>query len=180
MATVPNTDALQCFLPSSTKVVPDARRSTHSQVAILDEGTFLHFLRIEAKRAMRSSGAFMLMLLDVRAVPHRGQHERSLTQLNAALHASIRDTDTLGWYEDHKKIGVIFTAIGSQKSEGGRIILKRVRATLQQRLRFEDFGVLQISAQVYPAEKSSVSDHMRVSSGQLRAAAVHAGAESSL
>src|SRR5207237_1525215 len=92
-------------------------RWTHSRTDVLDENAFLHSLRLETKRTVRSSNSFMLLLLDVEALLCRAHSDRLLRQIRSTVEGSIRDTDTLGWYDDQKRLGVIFTSIGRRTEE---------------------------------------------------------------
>jgi hypothetical protein len=79
----------------------------------LDETTFRRMIAIERKRTERSKAPFVLMLLE--AVSDDGQRSSSATlhRIAAALLASSRDTDLIGWYKDDEIVGTMFSRMNS-------------------------------------------------------------------
>ena len=75
---------------------------------VVSEGVFRSVLFRESRRADRSDGAFMLLLITIEggASPNRWRH------VTAALSASRRDTDVVGWFEDGRTIGAILPEAG--------------------------------------------------------------------
>ncbi len=78
---------------------------------LAQKDTFLTFLGLERRRAVRSGKSFVLMLLDVGALLENKAIDEMASQLAALISVSTRDTDVIGWYETGSIIGVVFTAI---------------------------------------------------------------------
>ena len=149
MATFPLTELQQYIGIGSKKLaIRSSGRSLYSESNIMTESCFLNLLRIEGKRTERSSNPFMLMILDVETLLQKANRQRSLRTLVAALHASIRETDTLGWYEEERKLGILFSEIGPD-SANSDVIIRRNTMALQRTLPLSYFESLALTFQVF-------------------------------
>jgi lipopolysaccharide/colanic/teichoic acid biosynthesis glycosyltransferase len=79
---------------------------------LLAEPTFLDAIRRERRRSERSAKPFVLMLVRLQYCPKNGEGNRPIQRLVLAVHGSVRETDTIGWYQEGKIVGVIFTELG--------------------------------------------------------------------
>lgn len=79
----------------------------------LPEQYFLRQLRQEQRRTERSRNPFVLLLLESPDIFGRAGDEGRRTQLLSALAKSIRETDSVGWYEYGLTAGIIFTEVGT-------------------------------------------------------------------
>src|SRR5947209_10348414 len=140
MATSPLTKTHSYRTPLKKPVARSGKTAWSLGYNILDESQFLHLLRLERKRAERSTKPFMLLLIGgVQLFP--GSNQRLISQITSSLVSSARETDTLGWYQDGSSLGVIFTEIGSDRSNTP-VIIAKITAALQQTLTVEEFKAL--------------------------------------
>ncbi|HXS76325.1 MAG TPA: sugar transferase [Terracidiphilus sp.] len=116
----------------------------------LDEESFRRVIAIERKRTERSKAPFVLMLVEV-ANQSSAKSAPALETVMAALLASSRDTDVVGWYKGASTIGAVFTGLVSgEKSAILMTILTRATSTLREELSFEQFNLISISLHYYP------------------------------
>jgi lipopolysaccharide/colanic/teichoic acid biosynthesis glycosyltransferase len=116
----------------------------------LNERSFMRMLGVERKRTERSGDPFLLMLLDVDK--RQGmESEKVLEQIVGALSLSIRESDIIGWYRDHRTVGVLFIGLAKNERKSlESIILNKVSATLQDRLPRDEFNRVSISIHFFP------------------------------
>jgi lipopolysaccharide/colanic/teichoic acid biosynthesis glycosyltransferase len=113
------------------------------------EAHFLQALSLERKRAERSRRHFLLMLLEGGEVFNSGQ--QVLSQVTAALAASIRETDLSGWYRQDSDVGVIFTEVNAAEVPATQEVLKaRMNTALRSRLQPGDVDRIQVSFHLFP------------------------------
>jgi lipopolysaccharide/colanic/teichoic acid biosynthesis glycosyltransferase len=119
--------------------------------AALDEKTFRRVIAIERKRTERSKSPFVLMLLEVTNHQNSEKSRKSLECILAALVASCRDTDLVGWYKHQAVVGVMFTGlVVNDKNSVLGAILNRVSNTLRDELTFEQFSQVSITFHFFP------------------------------
>jgi lipopolysaccharide/colanic/teichoic acid biosynthesis glycosyltransferase len=124
--------------------------------APLSEDSFKRLIAIERKRTERSKSPFVLMLLEVTNHQQREKTNRALECILAALMASSRDTDIVGWYKKTSVVGVMFTGlIINDRNTILSAILNRVSDTLRNELTFEQFSQISISFHLFPDDWES-------------------------
>jgi lipopolysaccharide/colanic/teichoic acid biosynthesis glycosyltransferase len=117
----------------------------------LDEKAFSRIIAVERKRTERSKSPFILMLLEVSNHQNVEKSRASLECILAALVASCRDTDLVGWYKHQSVVGVMFTGlVVSDKNTVLGAILSRVSDTLRDELTFEQFSQVSITFHFFP------------------------------
>jgi lipopolysaccharide/colanic/teichoic acid biosynthesis glycosyltransferase len=117
----------------------------------LDEKSFRRVIAIERKRTERSKSPFVLMLLEVTNHQNVEKSRKSLECILAALVASCRDTDLVGWYKEQSVVGVMFTGlVVNDKNSVLGAILNRVSSTLRDELTFEQFSQVSITFHFFP------------------------------
>ena len=139
----------QTNLPPSTDPLLENTRVVERTT--LDEETFRQMIAIERKRTERSSAPFLLMLLEADSDQSAKKHRATLDAATAALLASSRDTDLIGWYKDREILGAIFT--GLVVNDKGSILdtfLNKINATLREELSPEQFNQLRITFHFFP------------------------------
>src|SRR2546427_11668487 len=121
---------------------------------VLAEDVFRRIFCWERKRAERSRGCFLLMLVHVESILPANQSE-----IVSALYSSTRETDLAGWYREGAILGVIFTEI----REGNRKALEsltpaKVIGSLRSKLSPEQLDQMHISFHFFPeiGDKSSL------------------------
>ncbi len=117
----------------------------------LDEKAFRKVIAVERKRTERSKSPFVLMLLEVSNHQNIEKSRSSLECILAALVASCRDTDLVGWYKEQSVVGVMFTGlVVNDKNTVLSAILNRVSSTLHDELTFEQFSQVSITFHFFP------------------------------
>jgi len=116
-----------------------------------DEETFNRLLTLERRRTERSKSPFMLMLLSLDQIP-AGERGRNLRKkIMAAIAASIRDMDAVGWYRTGTILGIIFTEICDYpKGSNFNCIVDRVKANLEVFLDVTTAEKIELSVYFYP------------------------------
>jgi len=104
---------------------------------------------LERKRTERSGKPFMLMLLDAGEVL-RERETTLLAGIASAISNSTRETDTLGWYERNRTLGVLFTEIGSADAASVKKVVEKVTRAMQAAVSAEEFRYLHIIFRVFP------------------------------
>jgi len=90
------------------------------------------------------------MLVEI-ASQNGARQAPALETVMAALLASSRDTDVVGWYKGNSTIGALFTGlVAGEKSAILMTILTRATSTLREELSFEQFSLISISLHYYP------------------------------
>ncbi len=76
-----------------------------------NEAAFSHFLRIERRRAERSSRSIVLVLVSLRSGPGRSAmlNADSAAALFSALGAAVREVDFVGWYREGRVAAAVLT-----------------------------------------------------------------------
>jgi lipopolysaccharide/colanic/teichoic acid biosynthesis glycosyltransferase len=109
-------------------------------IGALSEKSFRRILCQERKRSERSRKNFILML--VRAKSLASQTPSAVLQrVPKVLGKTLRETDTLGWFESHRVVGVIFSELGSADL---RVAVKSVQSKTIAALG-EAFGASQVN-----------------------------------
>jgi len=136
-------------------VANSAASSAHaSDCGLTDEAQFARMIAVERKRTERSAKPFLLMLIEGRDSlrPVNGTQEL-LRKLVSVLKNSIRETDSVGWYETGSTVGVLFTEVNGADSATMAAILAKIAKRLQSELTAEQMALLEISLHRYPEEK---------------------------
>ncbi len=119
----------------------------------LSEEDFRRMIAIERKRTERTNEPFLLMILECVDRQKPGKSTRTLDSLMTALSSITRETDVIGWYQQHQAIGLLFTGLASDyKNTSLCTILNRVNAVMQDELTFEQFSEISISLHSFPDE----------------------------
>lgn len=131
-------------------------RRSNAAALVLDQASFLNRLRIEKKRSGRSGSPFMLMLVDVQLLGLDRRAQKTMRTLMEMLNSSVRQTDTVGWYEQPRTIGVLFCEIRSQANSP--MIERKMKTALQRSLDSEDLANLKASFRLFDPEKEVDAD----------------------
>jgi lipopolysaccharide/colanic/teichoic acid biosynthesis glycosyltransferase len=118
---------------------------------IISEESFLHHLELEKRRSERSGRPFLLILISSEGL--RAQADSGLSSgVVASLSTCIRDTDSLGWYEEPLTLGMIMTEIGEPSSDVIEAIMSRVSAVLQDCLGADLYCRTTVVVRVFPQD----------------------------
>ena len=111
---------------------PHSGRGTPVAREVLGQESFRRMIAVERKRTERSNDPFFLLLIEADHDHGLGAMEESLALVASSLSVSIRETDLIGWYQDRKTVGVMFTELRiKDKNLVSSMILKRVKISLQ-------------------------------------------------
>lgn len=131
---------------STTKAGPRLELAAHA--GLMPEPMFLRLLCWERKRAERSNRPFLLLLLDGAGL---FEDRRRAQQLVAALEASKRETDYLGWHQTETRLGVIYTEIeGAAPSALQAAVQQRIAAAWAPLLTEEQLAAVRFSFHFFP------------------------------
>ncbi len=138
-----------------------ARACEHGHCVPLSQAWFTRALSLERKRTERSQVPFMLMLLGLERISaENGERERLAQSVLAVLHASIRETDIVGWYQADSILGGIFNGIGTSTEAANivRLIATKVMNALNQHLGTERTARISLSCHIFPEVWDSKGD----------------------
>lgn len=118
---------------------------------ILREPEFRRMISLERKRSERSRKPFLLMLLDLGESLGSAKSAKVLEDILEALSQSTRETDVVGWYEEHSTVGIMFTEIGIE-ARGSTLntLVTRISEALRGNLTFEQFDQVSLSFHIFP------------------------------
>jgi lipopolysaccharide/colanic/teichoic acid biosynthesis glycosyltransferase len=118
---------------------------------VLDEPAFRRMIAVERKRTERTKEPFLLMLLQGASGHGLANGGTALDNVMTALLPTTRETDVVGWYNQHEALGVMFT--GLTDGDRGTIlgtIMNRVSTALRDELTFDQFSQISISFHFFP------------------------------
>jgi len=130
-------------------------------VEILREEFFTYLIALERKRSDRSGKPFMLIVLDIGRLSGSDDQtpDGSIKKVLFALGESVRETDTIGWYQGKNRLGVLFTEFGAaQEDFHFDIISKRVLTSLGDCLDEDQRSRLMVSLHHYPEKFDRPAD----------------------
>jgi lipopolysaccharide/colanic/teichoic acid biosynthesis glycosyltransferase len=120
---------------------------------ILSEDSFQKMIALERKRSERSRKPFLLMLVDMSGYLPSEKTAKALGSILAALSASTRETDVIGWYKKGSVVGAMFTEIGLEdRASALGTMITRVSETLRSTLTFEQFNRVNLSFHLFPED----------------------------
>jgi lipopolysaccharide/colanic/teichoic acid biosynthesis glycosyltransferase len=148
----------------SKKNVPEPEFTPdHEQVSgtipkPLPQAEFRRILCQERKRSERSRKSFLLML--VRHKNQLGERKPALERIVRLLGGFIRETDTLGWFEAHNAVGVIFSELGNADLAAAvASIESKANATFSRHLDSGQVNAFEISFYSYPRSWKGDGDY---------------------
>jgi len=130
----------------------------------LSEEGFNGLLALERKRTARTKRPFILALLNIVDFSSGNNGSCALaSQFVSCLKATIRNTDTIGWYLCNKEIGILFSEIGDSSTKlAADKIISKVKGSLLKCLKPERANLIRISLFFYPEESGRSSDKSNV------------------
>ena len=147
----------QEFVRMDVTPLPGRRRKEHATTGsavhrrhglhVVSEEIFRGVLVRERKRADRSNGAFILLLLEINAGASSSEWRHAIDGLEAAK----RDTDVIGWFERGRVVGLILLEGGVSDTLVCRALEDRVRGELAKRLDPKSMASVAIGVHVHPA-----------------------------
>jgi hypothetical protein len=101
-----------------------------------NEAAFRHFLAIDRRRAERSMGAGLLVLVTVRQGPGKDADltEQASAALFRGLGDSIREVDFAGWFRQGRVAGAVLAQRATPSSNARYVVAQRVARTLNTHL----------------------------------------------
>lgn len=129
-----------------------------AKLEVLEESAFIKMLYLERKRSERSRRPFLFAL--IRRKFGFPEDSGMAGKIASALGAAKRETDTIGWYENHHSMGLIFTELAEAGNGTVEAVQKKVLTALQRELTKAEFAELEITFHIFPEDK----DHPRTQS----------------
>ena len=128
------------------------------QFAVIEEAAFVQLLRLERRRTERSGKQFMLVLVssDDFLTESGGM---LINDVVAAISSSTRETDVLGWYEQHVRLGLLMTEIGEADAATIKTIIQKISLAVQNAVSPEKYRKLTLMFRVFPQEMAKLSDN---------------------
>jgi lipopolysaccharide/colanic/teichoic acid biosynthesis glycosyltransferase len=146
MAVVKSQLSARSTLSRKTRV---AAHSVNRDRDVMPEDTFLQFLQWEVRRTERSGRPFMLAL--IRSDAFGGESGRRIVnKLVAAIEASTRETDRLGWYEHNETLGIVLTEIGETNEAKVKLLGQKIKLAMQQAVSAREFERLSLIIRLFP------------------------------
>lgn len=108
-------------IPSIGTVRGRSPRTITAHYSTLSEIQFTAAIRGERRRSERSGKPFLLMLVNLQHISDQDHPRATVRRLVDAVRAAVRETDTIGWYQQDQILGVIFTELGD--AEKGAVLL---------------------------------------------------------
>lgn len=116
---------------------------------IAPETEFMQALRRERRRTERSGRAFMLALVSGDLLCDKRRPPLA-NELASALASCIRETDTVGWYNQNAILGVLLTEIGEPNDAKIDILARKLSASIRLAGGAEDSGQLTLVVRLFP------------------------------
>jgi exopolysaccharide biosynthesis polyprenyl glycosylphosphotransferase len=127
---------------------------------LTDEVAFMRRIVGERKRTERSARPFLLMLIKARqSFRALNGHQELLRKVACVLKNSTRETDSAGWYEKDRTIGVIFSEVGAADQRTMASILAKIANGLRRQLSVGQMDKLEISVHRYPDAEQRPPEH---------------------
>jgi lipopolysaccharide/colanic/teichoic acid biosynthesis glycosyltransferase len=118
---------------------------------VLQEETFHAMLTHERRRAERSRKPFVLMLVESQATHKNGDGAKFVERLTSVIAGATRETDLVGWYEDGRILGVIFTEISlEEKTPITDLLHSKVLTALRDDLGLKLASKLAVTVHLFP------------------------------
>ena len=149
--------AVRPFIRANDKPLPGRRRKDQATGAsgvrrsddphVVSEAMFRGVLVRERKRADRSNGAFILLLLEINADVASPAWRHAFD----ALAAAKRETDVIGWFERGRVVGLLLLEAAVTDAPACRALEDRVRGELAKRLNLASMAGVSIGVHAHPA-----------------------------
>ena len=102
-----------------------------------NEAAFRHFLAIERRRAQRSMGSSLVILVTLRGGADSGARlsNSTATAIFGGLDESVREVDFIGWFREGRvAAAVLAQSPTTDPDHAGSIVAERVMRSLKDRL----------------------------------------------
>ena len=124
---------------------------------ISPENVFLQTLRQEVRRTERSGRPFALALIRNEGFGDKTAG-RIVHSLSAAISASIRETDSLGWYKQNETLGIVLTEIGEANDAKLELLAQKISHAMQRAVSEREFNRLSLSVRFVPQHANKSAD----------------------
>jgi lipopolysaccharide/colanic/teichoic acid biosynthesis glycosyltransferase len=144
-------------LPSIHAVKGRPLRNIVVHDSALPETQFLDAIRQERRRSERSAKPFLLMLARPHQLPENGTRSGTTRKLVSAVRSSVRETDTVGWYQQDHVLGVIFTELGDAEKS---VVLSSLNQRAMNAIRNNSLDALAVTFHFFPEDPKSSGHSM--------------------
>jgi lipopolysaccharide/colanic/teichoic acid biosynthesis glycosyltransferase len=127
---------------------------TSQELSPLPEKQFRRMLCQERKRSERSRRQFVLLLVRADSAAPSNGVARFPAAVAEVISETIRDTDTLGWFEQGHVLGVIFTELGALHADASsQAVRGKINAALNAVFHKEVTSKLELELYIFPEER---------------------------
>jgi hypothetical protein len=125
----------------------------------LNEVQFQDDLRSEQRRMERSGRPFVVVRIAAPLLFAAGTRRGSLKRTLRVFSSAARQTDTVGWLETGKVLGVICTELGTHnEAAAGEAIFRKIRKVAARKLRACEIADMGLELDAYSIEPASTCD----------------------
>jgi lipopolysaccharide/colanic/teichoic acid biosynthesis glycosyltransferase len=125
---------------------------------VASEKAFVQTVRREVRRTERSGRPFALALISGRNFGDDGGRQ-IVRDLAAAIEKSTRETDSLGWYEQNKTLGVVLTEIGEANEAKVARLAQKISRAMQEAVDVQEFENLKLTVRLFPQHSGANDDN---------------------
>jgi lipopolysaccharide/colanic/teichoic acid biosynthesis glycosyltransferase len=141
--------------------VQTAARTSCAKRQLLNDEEFGRMLALERKRSERTRAPFLLMLADRSDPAAQEPNGETLAAIGVNLLAQSRETDVVGWYQDRKTLGVLFTGLSEDSASVTQTIAARVQSTIERELALDEWKRIRLAFHLFPDDWDlNDSDHL--------------------
>jgi hypothetical protein len=132
----------------------DACLARQLRFPVTQEAFFVQLLSLERSRTERSGRPFMLVLIGAEELS-RQVREPSLQRIAAAIRATMRETDVLGWYKQDTTLGLLMTEIAVADMATIDLLTEKVASTLRRAVGEETSYRIQLNFRLFSGSLST-------------------------
>lgn len=134
--------------PELKKLAESWAKRSRKAAAVLDQPAFQEMIRMERKRSDRSGRPFALALFRTDV----GFDQFRLRRIQQAFLEEARETDLIGWYEEGRIVGFLFTELGEFPPETPETLRKKAGRILEasESFTFLEKRQLRVTLYMYP------------------------------
>lgn len=138
--------------PELKKLAERWAKRSRKAAPVLDQAQFQEVIRIERKRSDRSGRPFALALFR----PDVWSDQLRIQRIRHAFLEEARETDLIGWYEEGRTIGFLFSELGEFPPETPETLRKKAGRILEasESFTFGEKKLLRVTLYLYPQNQN--------------------------
>jgi lipopolysaccharide/colanic/teichoic acid biosynthesis glycosyltransferase len=116
----------------------------------MNDEEFGRMLALERKRSERTRAPFLLLLADRSDSAGHDPSGKALSAIGRGLLKQSRETDVIGWYQNNKTLGVLFTGLSEDRTLIIQTIAARVQSTIESELVRDEWNHVRLAFHLFP------------------------------